>query len=393
MNEYIDVTSSANMLSGDKKIMNFSERFLAVANYLRNNNKKILRSPYMVEIMPEACCPFSCVACSYGKIRRQQIKDPKRARMPLEKLADIIDELIDKDTHGIYISGGGEPTVYPHLKELIEYINKRIGFISLQTNGFDLSKIFNSPAILKMLNIISVSIYGCDEDTFLKTTGSSKKIFYKVQDQIRKLILARDKYKIDSLITAKIMLSPTNYRSVGRMIEFCEKSGFDAIFLKKTENIETGYEKSNNKSLLKGEIAHLVKLLSEYSDRKFVDNFINKVISPKSYYYGKKCYTAEMGMVGVIDTDGHVYAGTAEVGIRDMSIGNVYDNPLSDIWCGLKHQKVIKNMSANCQSHSCKAEWCRHIASHEQVEKFLEKTTSNSKSLNDILDDPLGHFI
>jgi len=135
-----------------------------------------------------------------------------------------------------------------------------------------------------------------------------------------------------------------------------------------------------------------IALLKKYYDREYVRNFIDNIILPKTYYFGKECYTAKMGMVSTIDTDGNVYIGTAEIGDNEMRIGNIYNNRFQDIWESKKHQKVIELMSSRYQQKVCKAKLCRHIVSHESVEKFLCGKIK-PLDLKEILNDPLSHFI
>lgn len=91
---------------------------------------------------------------------------------------------------------GGEPLMYTHLKELIEYTSKECGIdeIAITTNGIDLSEKIEE---LKNsgLTKVNISLDSFDKDKYKKITGGGD--LYKVLDAINKCLELDIKVKIN----------------------------------------------------------------------------------------------------------------------------------------------------------------------------------------------------
>ena len=96
--------------------------------------------PLHVRIKPTNICNHDCWFCAYRQDDFQLGQAMvERDQIPLDKMMEIIDDLIEMQVQAVTFSGGGEPFVYPHLLKAVERLAAAgIPFASL-TNGSRLS--------------------------------------------------------------------------------------------------------------------------------------------------------------------------------------------------------------------------------------------------------------
>src|ERR1043166_5709658 len=98
---------------------------------MRNAREGNKRYPLVLMLEPLYTCNLACLGCSTER-HTGKLKD----RLPVEKCLQAVDE---SGAPGVSICGG-EPTVYPELKELVEGIIDRKRHIYLCTNALLLDK-------------------------------------------------------------------------------------------------------------------------------------------------------------------------------------------------------------------------------------------------------------
>lgn len=111
-------------------------------------------------------CNFSCPHCY-----NPPLKGADRRLLPQERLFKIIDELGDMGTKIINVTGG-EPTLREDFKEIYLYIVKKGIKVGLETNCSNIS--LDTIRLFKEYppHYIDISLYGFDQKTFKKVTGS-----------------------------------------------------------------------------------------------------------------------------------------------------------------------------------------------------------------------------
>ena len=85
-------------------------------------------------ISPTAACNLECDYCAYAGRRKSQ-------SIALGVVQDYIEKLQSRGLKAVTITGGGEPTLYPEINELIEWLHGRGLGIGLITNGTQSSHI------------------------------------------------------------------------------------------------------------------------------------------------------------------------------------------------------------------------------------------------------------
>jgi len=84
--------------------------------------------PIHIQIQPTNRCNANCPWCSVSKIDRT-------IEMPVEEMKNMLNYFAAMGTKSATITGGGEPTIHPHISEIIRHANKVGIECGLVTNG------------------------------------------------------------------------------------------------------------------------------------------------------------------------------------------------------------------------------------------------------------------
>ncbi len=104
-------------------------------------------------------CNFHCKHCFVSK--NNKIVDLNKAKSCIDKISDYFK--LNKIKNGRINLAGGEPFLYPHLRELIEHINSKGILISIITNGSLVNKQVLDD-IFDKIDMIGISIDGLSKD-------------------------------------------------------------------------------------------------------------------------------------------------------------------------------------------------------------------------------------
>ncbi|OLS21584.1 MAG: Cyclic pyranopterin monophosphate synthase [Candidatus Heimdallarchaeota archaeon LC_2] len=120
------------------------------------DEKKI--RPITIHLAPTNRCNLDCSFCS-TKYRKDQ---NTLQEIPINEAKEIVNIYKKLGLKSVEITGGGDPTVYPDLEELIFYIKEQELGIGMITNGLRLNKIDEDA--LKTLDWMRISLAGIEFD-------------------------------------------------------------------------------------------------------------------------------------------------------------------------------------------------------------------------------------
>jgi MoaA/NifB/PqqE/SkfB family radical SAM enzyme len=125
-------------------------------------------APIHVRIKPTNVCNHACYFCAY-RSEDMSLGDGmnERDRIPPEKMAEIVDDLIEMDVRAVTFSGGGEPLIYPGIVGTIEALASADIGIGFLTNGSRLKgKV--AQAVARHATWIRISIDGWDGPSYAR---------------------------------------------------------------------------------------------------------------------------------------------------------------------------------------------------------------------------------
>lgn len=114
--------------------------------------------PIVLHIMPTEVCNLRCVFCSVAQRGEEGKLLPD---LTLSQIKNVVGKFKKMGLKAVILSGGGEPSVYPHINELLEYLHSEKLEIGMISNGVALSKKVD-PEKIKYLTWLRISINALD---------------------------------------------------------------------------------------------------------------------------------------------------------------------------------------------------------------------------------------
>lgn len=163
--------------------------------------------PIHIQLLPTNKCNMDCKFCSCSS------RD-KDLEIDFDLAKKIIDKCKKLGTKAVTITGGGEPLLYGHFEELVEYFVKRCIKIGLVTNGLLLHK--------SNLNILN-KITWCRI-----SNGDERKFGQTYRDRLKEVVTNTP--NVDWAFSHVVSNRP-NYEEISKIIEFANRYKFTHVRL------------------------------------------------------------------------------------------------------------------------------------------------------------------
>lgn len=293
-------------------------------------------------------CNFNCIHCYSSS--NNKLKD---GELKLSEVKTLIRELSAMGTEFLSI-GGGEPLLYPHIADVVEYAAKKSVAVEISTNASLVTdKIINNLKIAG-LKFIQISIDGATNNTYSKIRkGGDLSLIIKNIDKLSKHFV----------VSTCMVVNKINIDELEDVIDLSIKLG--AKFFRIIPFMEVGRAKNLGKlQLEKSEFKKMYRTI--INKRKKVDGKIsiqlneNLVIPNKKNiswmpdeHYGCSAGRTTCG----IDSHGNVYPCSYMVS-KELVCGNIKNKSLLEIWTNsevMKKLRTIDSLEGKCSK-------CKHLS-------------------------------
>lgn len=299
--------------------------------------KRLIRGefvvPRMLSIWISQCCQLCCQFCHSAKYNKEvhQFIDTK-------KIFNLIDEVSELGVESIEFSGGGEPTLHPDFYEISEYIKTKGLKVGVLTNGV---KILDYDRIAKIFSYVRISLDAINELDYNSIKNpSTSGTFYRVQENIRNLIIAK-KDSERPRVGIKFLINKKNYNKVLEAIGLAIRLNGDYIQFKRVHSCDDEVTEEQAK------IAQ--DSIDKYRDIEKI-SVIGGVLKDKLEC---PCFMAPIH--AVIDSLGNIYVCCFFDENIDLKIGNVLDSKFVDVWGSKYHREVMDRIKiSDCNKVDCR---------------------------------------
>lgn len=161
----------------DTKVLRYPDRLAAL---VAGRNAP----PVHVRIKPTNVCNHSCYFCAYrsDSVSLGEDMDP-RDKIPQDKMAEIVEDLIAMEVRAVTFSGGGEPLLYPNIAETVTRLAEGGIKVGTLTNASQLrgkvARAFSAHAVW-----VRVSIDGWDGPSYARYRNIGEDSFAKVMHNL-----------------------------------------------------------------------------------------------------------------------------------------------------------------------------------------------------------------
>ena len=189
--------------------------------------------PYTIQLDVTNRCNNDCIACwLHSPLLRKSGPNAKdlRAQLRFDVVAQLLDDAAALGTRDIYMAGGGDPIVYPWLRETVERAKSHGMTVAINTNFALANDDWCDWACDVGLDDITISVWAGSPETYDATHPNKKaKEFHALKKQVT--YLNRRKREVGRGPTVKIyhVVSNLNAHEFEAMYRFCEDTGSEAV--------------------------------------------------------------------------------------------------------------------------------------------------------------------
>ena len=248
-------------------------------------------------------CNLDCIFCSQNGARNEQLD-----------VTVVIKILVEASEYGVneIIYSGGEPLMYPYIKEIIKYGEERGLNQTIVSNGIGIKEL--GKELLEQLKCIGISIHGDQymHDKIVKRNGA----YQKVIESLKFLEGLENR----PYITLNFTIFGQNVSCYNSVVEVAKRYDCD-LYIARINSI--GRAKAYNR--IDFDINEFLKKFAKENIKS--SNVIPRCQVKKEYK--QFCHSCSAGIASVcVNANGDV----GICGSSETAYGNVYKTSLFDIW-------------------------------------------------------------
>lgn len=322
------------------------ESILDVKNGIKKRDDQF---PISVELHLTDRCNLNCEWCTDKKLRNN------KATLDLELIKKLFHEFGSQRT-GVTLEGGGEPTLHPHFRKIVEAGKEANVDMGLISNGT-----VNISEYVNKLNWVRISLDSSTKEEYKQEKGVD--CFEQVLRNLEKLSKLRK--SAETFVGVGYVLTTRNQSNLIGLVKYLDDIGVDYIYLRPVEEADDIMPSLENLLELRRKLAELT------IDRriKYMLVINDRVVDRNA---GLPCIAHSL--TSIIHANGEV--ALCEKRKEDgIIIGNLYENSFGDIWrSSCREQASQRLLDPQCQN-GCRA--CRITGFNMIFEQLKNVHTKN----------------
>lgn len=332
--------SKLKLLLNNKKVSSI----LDVRNKIKKMDEQF---PISIEMHLTDNCNLNCQWCTDKELRKN------KATLGLQVVEKLFREFWRHGT-GVTLEGGGEPTLHPNFREIVEMGKQSAIDMGLITNGIvDISDCVGD------LKWVRVSLDSSTAEEYIREKGVD--CFDHVLENLKKMSKARDPQH--TFIGVGYVLTTRNQSNLAGLVEQLDQAGVDYLYLRPVE------EAPNITPSLEDLLTVRKQLAGITADKriKYMLPINDRVVDQNA---GLPCIAHSL--TSIIHANGEV--ALCEKRREDgIVLGNVYEKSFDEIWVSPYRERISqKLLNPECQK-GCSA--CR-VTGYNMIFEQLESVRS-----------------
>lgn len=321
--------------------------------------------PIYLEVSPVGACNHRCTFCAVDYIGY------KTVMLNADIFSKRLKELGKLGIKSIMYAGEGEPLLHKKIHEIVSETKKNNIDVSFTTNATVVSDNFLN--VLNDVSWIKVSLNAGSAETYSKIHQTKEKDFYKVIDNLKKIISKKKKDNLDLVVGVQCLLLPENANEIENLIKICRNDiGLDYVVIKPySQHLFSDTHIYENLDYSK--YIALENKFENYNSDEFQVIFrshaMKKYLSNDRY---DKCYATPF-VWGYIMADGSVYGCSAYLLEDKFNYGNINQLPFKMIWEGKRREKSYYYVKNELNISECRKN-CRM----DEVNRYLHSVINQS---------------
>lgn len=326
--------------------------------------------PINLEINPSNTCNQSCTWCTYGYLHE------RREMLPRELILGLLADAKELGVRSVTWTGGGEPTVYKELPEVIAAAAEHGFRQGINTNGSRLNERLIE-TFVDNFSYVRFSVDAGSPEVYSVTHRVPLEAFEKVTRNIGALIERRREKGSRLTVGFSFLVDNSNVDDLLKAATLSRSLGVDYFQLKPIVNyVESNAQFSAESELwrrMEGQLGEVFGLETEQFQVRFLGHKFED-IKLQEQYYGRtyqQCRGNEL--LATVGADGSVDVCCAYKGDKDWSFGNLHEKSFKEIWAGELRRRVLARIDVAKCPPLCKAHeinkvfhYIKHFDAHRE---------------------------
>ena len=355
--------------------------------------------PVLVEVDPSNACNHGCYFCISSYIHLPESKNLEtfnRSIMPRHILMGVCEDMVEMGVKAVNWTGGGEPTLNPHLKEAITYMGNNNIPMGMFTNGVLLDKFDLFDTLVDNMTWVRISVDAGREETYNWIRRSPKnQDWNKMRQNISRLIEVNNEKNKKIDIGVGMVITPDTWEEI---VDYAEAfKDFDLDYCQfKPEIVNREREGGIQREVefWVDKVEPLVEQAREILGGKFqmngykITDLGNDPTLLGRHY--KKCLGSQIQPC--VGADGHIYVCPNQRGYKQYSYGCLTERSFKDIWQDIGVRQKVMHQIDDVEKFSKCTSLCKPNESnkmfyylHEEYHKL--NSAADKETFKEILLD------
>tara|TARA_B100000749_G_C18440758_1_gene472062 strand:+ start:175 stop:1404 length:1230 start_codon:yes stop_codon:yes gene_type:complete len=355
--------------------------------------------PVLVEVDPSNACNHGCYFCISSYIHLPESKNLEtfnRSIMPRHILMGVCEDMVEMGVKAVNWTGGGEPTLNPHLKEAITYMGNNNIPMGMFTNGVLLDKFDLFDTLVDNMTWVRISVDAGREETYNWIRRSPKnQDWNKMRQNLSRLIEVNNEKNKKIDIGVGMVITPDTWEEI---VDYAEAfKDFDLDYCQfKPEIVNREREGGIQREVefWVDKVEPLVEQAREILGGKFqmngykITDLGNDPTLLGRHY--KKCLGSQIQPC--VGADGHIYVCPNQRGYKQYSYGCLTERSFKDIWQDIGVRQKVMHQIDDVEKFSKCTSLCKPNESnkmfyylHEEYHKL--NSAADKETFKEILLD------
>ena len=336
-------------------------------NDIDNEKEALLRSiaantsdvgPFHAEINVTNRCNLNCFFCNQGSLNND-------AEIAFTKLRAFIDDLTARGVRSVRLAGGGEPLIYRHIHELLDYLAEKEVFIdNLNTNGVRLNERLCERLARQRVRGVIISLNASNPDSYATMMRVPGGVYDKVVENVKHLVALRKESPANlPEVNLQFILYRDNVGDLRKMYELGRELGVDIIYIRMMHRMGTGViPREEDRKLIADQMESIIR---ENADEINLDIDMSGFCKYRFYFlpqmtiktkgiprtlaegltcskYENYCFYGWYSIT--VNGEGNVYPCCTLMQSGYPPLGNINEQSLDEIWNGPEYGRFREEL-------------------------------------------------
>jgi len=341
-------------------------------------------SPVLVEVDPSNACNHGCVFCASSYIHFPEYKSKdtfNRSILPLELMIRTFDEFDSMGVRAVTFTGGGDPTVNPNLKDIIEYTGHNTDLkMGLYSNGVLFEKFDLFETIANHVSWLRIGVDAGNAEDYATIRQIKSNEWQIMLDTVQKMVDTKRRLESDITLGVGFVITES---TVDQVVGFAETfADFDLDYCQyKTDCVnlqrwEDGYTRDFSLyDKFRDGLSEAEKILGSKFHCK-IEGMEDVMKGAEHLNHYKKCLGSQLQPC--LGADGNVYVCPQMRGYKEYSYGSLYEKSFKEVWddIGIRKSKMHQIEEVDCFSNC--TQLCKpHLSNKKIWEMYNDFTDEN----------------